>query len=279
VVLILILGQPVQEYLDEIIFYASMAAISTLIVYFINEHKNRFYAFIRLLYPGFMFTFFYRETGGLMFLLYDDFFDWQLTTFEKIILGINPTIYIDNYLLNVWLNEFFSFCYFAYYFMIIIFLLIIFFKKDFAVIKSFLSATCITFFVSYLLFFLYPIEGPRWYFAGEYNNLIDGPVFRQLAEFVIANGAVRGGCMPSSHFGVALVIIMYCYKYYRKAYWILLPMVIGLAVGTVWGRYHYISDVLIGGLIGLVAVLIIWKYYDVKLYDDNSTKPLKELTA
>ena len=67
--------------------------------------------------------------------------------------------------------------------------------------------------------------------------------------------------MPSSHFGVALVIMLYCFRFYPKAGWLLLPINVGLAIGTVWGRFHYVSDVVAGGLIGLAFVLVVWKYY------------------
>lgn len=260
VLLILILGRPFSDYLDEILFYIGTALFTYLLARFVPAEKNRVTQFVRLFYPGLLFTFFYRTTGGLMYLLFDSFYDWQLTAFEKSLFGVHPTIYIDQHLLNVVATEIISFCYFAYYFMIPVFMIILFIKKEYSVLKSYLAAVCLTFFTSYILFFLYPIEGPRWYFDSQYSNTVDGPFFRQLVEYVIANGAVRGGCMPSSHFGVALVIWLYTWKYYRKhAYWFG-PIVLGLAIGTVWGRFHYVSDVIIGGLIGLIAVLIIWKY-------------------
>ncbi|UCE23764.1 MAG: phosphatase PAP2 family protein [Candidatus Zixiibacteriota bacterium] len=279
VALLLAIGRPLTEYLDEIVFYASMAAISALIIGFVRPERNRFLRLIRLLYPGLMFTFFYRATGGMMFLLFDGFYDWQLTALEKAIFGFYPTIYIDLHLLNVWLNEIFSFCYSSYYFMIPVFLLTLFFKKEYEVIKSFLAAACMTFFLSYLLFFLYPIEGPRWHFASEYINAVEGPVFRQITEFFIDKGSVRGGCMPSSHFGVALVILIYCFRYYRRSAWALTLLVAGLAVGTVWGRFHYVSDVVVGGLIGIVAVILTWKYCPIPVESRHSDSKTKEPVA
>lgn len=259
--LILLFGRPLSTYYDEIIFYALMTTLVVLVARYVDEEKSGLSALIRIAYPILLFTFFYQTTGGLMFLLFDHFYDGQLVTFEKAILGVNPTLYIDRYWLNAWANEIFSFCYFSYYFMIPVFVLVLFFKRHYEMIKSFLTASCLTFILSYILFILYPIEGPRWHFAGQYMNQIESPLFRRLVEIVIKNGAVHGGCMPSSHFGVALVILMYCFRFYRKAGWLLLPIIIGLAIGTVWGRFHYVSDVIVGGFLGLVSVLVIWKLY------------------
>jgi membrane-associated phospholipid phosphatase len=259
--LILLLGRPISAYVDEIVFYASVTGLVALVIRYVDERRGRAWALVRLLYPLLLFTFFYRTTGGLMFLVFDGFYDWQLTTFEKMILGVNPTLYIDRHLLNTWVNEILSFSYFSYYLMLPGFLLPVFFKRDYVVVREVLTAVCLAFFASYLLFFLYPIEGPRFHFADEFVNTVEGPVFRPLVEFVIANGAVRGGCMPSSHVAVALVILIYGMRYYPTAGRLLLPLNIGLAVGTVWGRYHYVSDVVVGAGIGVFMVLLVRKYF------------------
>jgi len=264
VVVIAIIGRSWSQYWDEMSFYSGMAILSYVITQIFYEEENTLHRIIRLLYPVMLFTFFYRATGGLMSLMFDSFLDIQVTSFEHLIFGVNPTLYIDQNLLTTWLTEPISFCYFSYYFMIPVFFVILFIKKDYKIIKNAMSAVSLTFFLSYLLFFLYPVEGPRWFFAGQYINEIEGPIFRRLVEMVIDNGAVRGGCMPSSHFGVALVIVMYCFKFYRNKAWIITVLTIGLAIGTVWGRFHYVSDVVVGGLIGLVVTLIVWKRYKSK---------------
>ena len=260
--LILGFGRPLTEYAHEIIVYTALAGFAALIAYYFDDNAGRWQAAIRLLYPAVMFGIYYRTTGGMMFLFFDQFYDWQLTTFEKLIFGVNPTLYIDRHLLNVWVNEFFSLTYFLYYPMLPTFALVFLFRREYNVLKQAVFATGVAFFVSYLLFSLYPIEGPRWHYAAEYVNSIEGPIFRPMVELVIREGAVRGGCMPSSHVAVALVLMMYCFKYLRRCGWVLLPINIGLAIGTFWGRFHYVSDVLVGGLIGLFATLLTWKYHD-----------------
>lgn len=276
-ILILVIGRPLNQYHNALIFYAAMSIIAVLIIRYTREGKNRLQDFLRLIYPALMFTFFYKTAGSTVFLIFDRFYDWQLTTFEKMLLGVNPTIFIDRHLLNVWVNEIFSFCYYSYYFMLPVFLLPVFIKKEYEVIKRTLTACCLAFFMSYILFFLYPIEGPRWFFSGQYLNEIEGPLFRPLVEMVIETGAFRGGCMPSSHVAVALVLMMFCFKYYRPAGWLLLPINIGLAIGTFWGRFHYVSDVVVGAAIGFFATLLVWKYYDRWLTARPADMSRKEL--
>jgi len=274
--LIALFGRPISTYTSEALFYASMGAMAALIVRFVDEKQNHLHAFIRLLYPALMFTFFYRITGGMMHLVFNEFFDWQVVTFEMMILGFNPTIYIDSHLLNIWVNEILSLCYFSYYLMLPAFLLPVFIKKDYQVLRQFLTATCLTFFVSYLLFSLYPVEGPRWHFASQYINALEGPVFGQIVDYVINNAAVRGGAMPSSHTGIAIVVMMFSFKHYRPFGWMLLPIVIGLAAGTVWGRFHYVSDVIPGAAIGVFSTALAWKYSDYRKSDSEERRLTQE---
>lgn len=257
-VLILILGRSLQAYADSLIFYAGTALFTIVCVRYLDWSSSDTIRVIRLGYPILLFTLFYRATGGTMFLVFDRFFDSNLVGFETSVFGIEPTLYIDRHLLNVWCNEILSLCYFAYYPLIPVYFGWLLFRGRERIYISALTAVTTTFFVCYLLFFLYPIEGPRWHQAGQYTHQIVSPVSRHLADFVIRHAAVRGGCMPSSHFAVTLVIWMYSFRYYRRTGWLLLPFVIGLGIGTVWGRYHYVSDVIVGAAIGLTVTLITW---------------------
>ena len=260
--LIVVFGRPLGSYLDELAVYVGVVLVSLLIVRYVDERRGRLHAFVRLLYPVLLFGLFYRTMGGLVFLIFDGFLDWQLTTFERLIIGVNPTLYIDQHLLNVWLNELFSFCYFSYYFMVPVLLLLLYRVRKYDAMKRSLTAICLAFFISYVLFILHPIEGPRWFFVNEFSNTIDGPVFRPLTQLIIGNAAFHGGCMPSSHVAVALVVMLAGFRYLRKLGWVLVPINIGLAVGTVWGRYHYISDIFVGAAIGVFATMLVWKYFD-----------------
>lgn len=260
--LIAFIGRPLSEYWSVIIFYLSMAAITSLFVRYVELDRNRWLDFVRLMYPMFMGTLFYNGTAGTMNLLFDNFLDGQLAAFEKSLFGENLTIYIDRYLQNAWVTELLSFCYFCYYLMIPGFLTVLFIKQKYELIISSTATISLTFFLSYQLFFLYPIEGPRWFFAGQYLTNLDGFFFRSMVEYVIDNGAIRGGCMPSTHFAIALVVMLYCLKHYRRAGLWLIVVNSGLALGTVWGRFHYISDVVVGGIIATLSYWAVTKLFD-----------------
>jgi membrane-associated phospholipid phosphatase len=275
--LILIFGRPLADYIDELSVNAVVILLILGITGFLKPSDNRTLLFFRLLYPALLFSLFYEETGGLMKLFFPGFLDAQLVAFEQNLFGIDPTIWLDRNLIRVGITEILSFSYFSYYLMLPAFLLTLFISRKYDVIRQSLVAICITFFISFLLFFLYPIEGPRYYFAGQYSNEIAGPVFRPLVNIFIDKGAVHGGCMPSSHVAIAIVIMIFGMRAFPKSRFILIPLNIGLAMGTVYGRFHYVSDVVVGAAIGIaVSWLTIRWYYR---FEKQNNKIMHETTV
>ncbi|MEW5923465.1 MAG: phosphatase PAP2 family protein [Candidatus Zixiibacteriota bacterium] len=272
---ILVFGRPLTDYLDELFLNLIVISLTLFIVHFFHGKRSGSSLFIRLLYPAMLFLLFYEQTGGLIKLIFNDFFDHQLTALEAMVFGANPTIWLDMHFINVWITEILSLLYFAFYPMIYIYFLVLFFKKRYQLIKVSMTAVCLTFFASFPLFFLYPIEGPRYHFVGEYTNEITGPVFRPLVELA-QRGAVHGGCMPSTHFGVALVIMIFCLIYFKKAGIILIPVVTGLALGTFYGRYHYVSDVIVGGLIALASMFVTMRFMNFAMDEESSFENKKK---
>jgi membrane-associated phospholipid phosphatase len=68
--------------------------------------------------------------------------------------------------------------------------------------------------------------------------------------------AVHGGAMPSSHTAVALIVLIFVWRHSRFIRYPLAVIFVGLMVGCVWGRFHYVSDVIVGDIIGVGAYLI-----------------------
>lgn len=259
--LIVIFGEPLGQHFAELFFYVASLALAWTIAATIDERSSRLAAIIRTAYPAVLFTFFYRMTGGLMFLFFDSFNDSQLFDFETRVIGMELTLLIDSFNVQPWLTELFSFCYFCYYLIIPAFVIYTLLRSDYETLKRGLTACCIMFFSSYILFSLYPLEGPRWFLADRYLYPLDGYLFFGLVKYIIDNAAVHGGAMPSSHIGVALVILVYTLRSYRTLGLWLLPIVIGLGIGTVWGRFHYLSDVVVGIILAWLAIALTDRYY------------------
>jgi membrane-associated phospholipid phosphatase len=117
--------------------------------------------------------------------------------------------------------------------------------------------------VSYALFALLPVLGPRW---GLVEARLLHPdeqrqkgywVTRWLNRVMYSGASHKGGAMPSSHTSTAVVFAVWCW-------WLWGPfagaaaaiVVLGMAVGAVYGRYHYLVDVLAGAALGVSGLLL-----------------------
>jgi len=253
-------ARPIGNYLTLLAFHAGAIIAVFLLANFVRPDGHRLGLFFRLLYPVILMTFFYQFSGKLVGLVTTQWFDGQVVGWEKALLGAESTLWLDNHL-STFMTEVTSAGYLSYYLLIPGLSLILFFGRRDYEIRRFMTATCVTFFLSYLIFIFYPVEGPRYHLETLYANAVTGTFFRPVVAWIIENEAFRGGAMPSSHVAEALVVAFFAVRVYRRKAWLVIPVVITLAIGTVYGRFHYLSDVVVGGV---MAVIICW--LTLKLY-------------
>ena len=209
--------------------------------------------FLRHLYPAILYTFFYCEIAVALHWVFKGFFDPQILAVERAILGVD---------LNVWLipaqqtllNEWMMLGYFSYYLVIPSLALTLYWQRRIGELHDFLTAVTVTFVISYAGFILYPVAGPRYFLAESFSGPIPGWCFVPLVNWIIASGAIHGGCMPSSHVAVALVVLVWAYRTNRRLAMVMTPFILTLFFATVWGRYHYLSDVVAGWLVGVAGL-------------------------
>lgn len=264
-VLVALFGRPLADFTHIFVGNALVGLFVWLLARYATPGRAKILDFVRAVYPAVLFGYFYNQTGSLMRLFHTEFFDSWFTNWEVQMYGFNASLWIEHNVLGadwaIWLTEPLSLAYFSYYLMFPVMLIALLAKKRNDLVGEYMTASAIVFFVSYNLFWFFPLEGPRWHFAELYQQSVDGPFFREMVNYVIANGAVRGGCMPSTHTGVALVTLMFLWRDYRTAFWISLPFGIGIALGAVYGRFHYPTDIVVGALIAAPLTVFTMRNY------------------
>lgn len=259
IILIINFARPIENYRNVLLFHGGIIALVILLVS-LARYQNRLVTFARLLYPVILMTFLYQNSGKLVHLFSSEYFDNHIVAVEKALFGGDISLWLDG-VSNPWLTELFSATYFSYYFMIPGLALFLFFNRKDNELRRFMTATCAVFFLSYLIFILLPVECPRYHFATLYKNNLTGPVLRPLVDMVIGQAAFRGGAMPSSHVAEALVVMYFAIRAYGRRAYFMIAAVIGLALGTIYGRFHYISDVIAGGILGFIVIWLTLVFY------------------
>ncbi|GAB4320104.1 MAG: hypothetical protein Kow0074_10150 [Candidatus Zixiibacteriota bacterium] len=231
-----------------------LAAIALILTHW-NDRTDGIAGFIRLTYPAILYTFFYTELGTAIHWVFPGFMDHQVIALERALFGVDLNVWIRPFQVPL-INEWMMLGYGTYYVLIPILALTLFFQRRPAELQSFLTATTTTFVMSYVVFVLYPVEGPRYFLADRLGLPIEGYVFVPLVQSIIERGAIHGGCMPSTHSAIALIVLIWAYRSVRRLGVILTPFVITLFLGTVWGHFHYAIDVVVGLLLALVGLYL-----------------------
>jgi membrane-associated phospholipid phosphatase len=113
--------------------------------------------------------------------------------------------------------------------------------------------------LAYALFPYFPSDPPRVAFSGSDMPSIVTPA-RQLNMWLTGNYGIHSSVFPSAHvssvFSAAWALFAFLPE--RKRYgWGMLVYAVGVALATVYGRYHYAADVGAGMAISLVPALMI----------------------
>ncbi|MFQ5584933.1 MAG: phosphatase PAP2 family protein, partial [Calditrichia bacterium] len=89
--------------------------------------------------------------------------------------------------------------------------------------------------------------------AGQITAPYKGLWLTGMLRKLVENSGLHGGAFPSSHVAVAVVVLYFVWHYFpRTGKYAFLPAVIALSLSTVYGQYHYVTDMLSGLLMGII---------------------------
>lgn len=146
--------------------------------------------------------------------------------------------------------------YLAYYGLIFIPPLVLFSRKSGPAFRSTILGLTLSFAACFVVFVYLPVEGPRYVWStppGMPHTMV-----RDLTLRVLRAGSSRGAAFPSSHVAVATTQAVMALKHQRRVGLATAVCAALLAVGAVYGGFHYGVDVLAGaGLGGIVAAAVL----------------------
>jgi membrane-associated phospholipid phosphatase len=120
-------------------------------------------------------------------------------------------------------------------------------RSDF---RCFVFTVTLTFFASYVGYFMFPTSGPRTPLPGEAQSM-GGAVSDAIRAFIDFTERTRTDAFPSGHTAVALVCLYFAGRISRRGFAVVVPLVAGIVFSTIYLHYHYVVDVVAGA--GLAA--------------------------
>ena len=236
---------------------------------------------LRTIYPVALILFGWLEVDALSRMFFGSFWATEaIIRAERILFGGSSTAWFRGGH-RPWLDELMAVFYNSYYFFTVLAWLPLFLKKKYDRTLAVVSLGTLVLFVNYLLFFLMPALSPAMAGspdlpeAGNYT----GYFVADLTRFLQGNAASRGGTFPSSHISEALIWSLAALRYNRKWGVVLLALVPGVVVSTVYLGYHYALDPLFGLLLGAALYPVGVRILKARAEDPVSAAGLREPQA
>jgi membrane-associated phospholipid phosphatase len=232
--------------------HVAIAAGIVCLAWMGTRSENRAVQFTRHWYPLVLYIFFFEELQGLVHTIYPGWFDRWLIQFDYNLAGVHPAAWLARFATPA-LNDFMQFSYMSYFLYLVILPAILYMQKQRAAFWTVMVSTAIAHYSVYVIAVLFPVESP--YFALASLNLpqLRGGAFTTTIEFVERFGRVHGAAFPSAHVAGSAVALLAARRYKPWLFWICLPFFFSMCVATVYGRYHYVADVLAGIVVGAIA--------------------------
>ena len=259
-VLVTFFHQGVERWWFYVLTHSLAACLVVPWLRFSTGHRHPVIKFFRYWYIPIVLGFFYEQINGFVLGIHGRFLDYIIVDFERALLGLHPSVWLEQFA-SPPVTEIMKFFYNSYYWLGPVLGVSLYFKGQLLAFRRAVFSIVTAFFISYLGFFLFPVEGPRFVLSDLYKGPLEGYVVTALQDYIMEVGDIHGGCMPSSHVAVALVVLLLAWTYRKKmAVW-MTPFVIMLCISTVYNRYHYVSDVAAGIAVGLFCFWLGKKVY------------------
>jgi membrane-associated phospholipid phosphatase len=241
----IILGaSKLQNIAPHLVTRGIFIAIIGLVVFLDTRFQHTLLRFYRHFYPLSFLGYFYAETAYLNHIVFHSFDPW-VVNLEQTIFGCQPSVLFSKYFYWKWFNELMCFGYVSYFVLIfgVCFWIYKFANKKF---QFSFFVICASFYLCYLFFILFPVEGPQFYFAAPDNQLPNAYFFRHVLELVREAGEKPTAAFPSSHVAITCLLLFLSAKNAPKLFYWIIPSALLLFLSAVYIKAHYVIDVIAG---------------------------------
>jgi membrane-associated phospholipid phosphatase len=119
-----------------------------------------------------------------------------------------------------------------------------------------MTYSAVAYAVGYMIAMVFPIESPWFAMAGIWHGELHGGPFTATINFIEHYGRVRGAAFPSEHVAGSVAALCGAWRFRRWLFWVMLPLIAAMCLSTIWGRYHYVADILGGIATGTLGYVI-----------------------
>jgi membrane-associated phospholipid phosphatase len=180
-------------------------------------------------------------------------FDMKVIQWERLMFGAQPALEWSVRWPSRVLSELLHAAYLSYYGIIFAVPAALYLKSRTAEFVEATFVLMVTFVACLVWYIVFPVAGPRYLWPSATGGA-NGPI-RSAALWLLEAGSSRGTAFPSSHVAVAVTQSILAVRYFGRRGLIVGALTAGLALGAVYGGFHYAIDVLAGLVFGVVITI------------------------
>jgi membrane-associated phospholipid phosphatase len=227
------------------------------VAWYADHHRSSKTAFsLHGLLPVLIVPVLFDSLGDMIPWLRSGSFDDLLIAIDHaLFLGHHPTILLERFI-HPFLTTVLQFAYVSYYPMATVLGIVLLSRGKLDAFNEAVFGIILCYYLSYIGYLLVPAVGPRYTLAHlQTADLQAGPLVIAIQETLNRLENTKTDAFPSGHTSIALMTLYYARVMQERVLTaVLIPVVTGLVVSTVYLRYHYVIDVLAGiGLTGLTV--------------------------
>ncbi len=244
---------------------------------------NRVAYFLRSFYVLPVIYLGYAEVHAYIPHLNPAIFDPVLAHWDRLIFGVDPTAWLQQFSSPI-LTEYLQIWYCLFHAMLVLPAVVFYLVGRERPFRIYAMTLMFGFYLSYVLYFIMPAIGPRFYTHDFWSmaQTLPGIFFTEPIRAYInaANHVVPGAnpyavvnrdCMPSGHTMMSLLCVLLAWRYDSRVKWIVTIGGASVILSTVYLWYHYLVDVMAGAVCALIvfaihaALVRMWERRGVKV--------------
>lgn len=210
---------------------------------------NIWLQFLRDAYPLLLLQVWYQETAVLSRGFTSGYHDATAQAWDLAVFGRHWNAELAAAWPSPFLSELLHGCYLGYIGCVPFLGFWLYFRRRYEAFRVFATSVACTFASCFLAFVFFPVRGPYYEFPGHVVPHLG--LFPPLVYGMLERGASVGAAFPSSHVAGATVVALMSFRLERRLTPFLGLLAIGIAIGTVYGGFHYAIDALAGALVGI----------------------------
>jgi membrane-associated phospholipid phosphatase len=208
----------------------------------------------------------YESLGDVIQYLQPDI-DPRLIQVDFSIFGVQPTLWVQRWIVP-WLTDVMSLAYLSYYFIPVVLITVLYLKGRMAELDRSIFVLAFGYYVSFIGYILFPAVGPRYALAHLYSVPLEGSLITDFVRDTLnALEHNKRDCMPSGHTQIVLIVLYLAYRYEKFLFYLLFPVICTLIASTVYLRYHYVIDLLVGATLAIGCMIFaprLYQWWNVK---------------